>query len=157
MKQRGKVLKFPGRARARRAPTTVGFVVTPGEIANRIAALDNVVTTLDGDIRASSAPKLNALWRGEWDAFVRRWTVERDSYASWDARLFATRVMPRLDAFEASYRAWARQYRERTGIAPRLPDPAPVTGMADALVPSEVWWILGAAAALWVLTQTRKG
>jgi hypothetical protein len=134
----------------------VGFIITPGEIANRIAALDNAIALLDGDVRASTAPRLNTAWRTEWDAFRRRWQVERDSYATWDSRLFATRVMPRVEDFENAYRRWAREYQDRAKVAPRVPGPAPVSDFG-AVIPAELWWILAGAAALYILVNSKRG
>lgn len=134
----------------------VGLMTTPGEIANRIAALDNAIALLDGDIRASTAPRLNQAWRTEWDAFRRRWQIERDSYASFDARMFAWRVMPRIEDFENAYRRWAREYQERTKLAPRVPGPAPVTPFGAA-VPAELWWILAGAVALYIVMNSKRG
>lgn len=134
----------------------VGLMVTPGEIANRIKALDDAIALLDGDIRASIAPRLNAPWRAEWDAFRRRWAVERDSYASFDARMFAWRVVPRVEDFENAYRRWAREYQDRTKLAPRVADPAPVTDFGTA-VPAELWWILAGAVALYIVMNSKRG
>ena len=122
----------------------LGFVVTPGEIANRAAAIDRNVQLLDKAINASKVPALNTPWRTEWASFTRRWSVERDSLASWDARLFATRVMPRLDSFEASYEWWAKDYQKRAKVAPAVAAMVEQTGMAEALIPTPVWWVLGA-------------
>lgn len=131
----------------------LGFVITPEEIANRIAAVDRGVQALDASIRGSAAPRINAAWRAEWSAFLRRWAVERDSYASWSARLFATRVIPRLEQYQASYNWWARDFQKRAGVAPNVPSAAPVTDLAASLVPVEVWWIAGAAALAWVVSK----
>jgi hypothetical protein len=133
----------------------VGFIITPEEIANRVSAMDDAISLLDGDVRASTAPKLDAAWREGFDAFVRRWAVQRDTFASWGSRLFATRVMPILDDFEASYRAWAKQYQKRSGTAPRVADPAPVTGMTESIVPTELWYLLAAGVALYIFTNRR--
>lgn len=142
--------------RVKRGGPVVGLMTTPGEIANRVHAIDNAIAVLDGDIRASTAPRLNASWRTEWDAFRRRWQVERDSYASWDSRLFAYSVMPRLDDFENAYRRWAREFQTRTGAAPHVPSPAPVTDFGAA-VPAELWWILAGAVALYIVMNSKRG
>lgn len=130
----------------RRPPTETGFVVTPDALKDQINSLDNAVAVLDGDIRASTNAKLNQTWRTEWDAFVRRWALERDAYASWGSRLFNYYVGPRLDAFVENYRWWARDYQRRTGVAPRVAPPA----KQESLVPTEVWWILGLAVVTYV-------
>lgn len=142
----------------RRRKVQVGFVVTPDAIKDRVNALDNAIATLDGDINASRAPRLDAPWRAEWSAFVRRWAVERDSYASWSSRLFATYAMPRIEAFESNYRWWARSYQERSGKrAPVAPRAAQET-ISQALVPEWVWWIGAAVGVAWVVAgQAKKG
>lgn len=134
----------------------VGFIVTPGEIENRIAALDKSVQALNRSIVASKAPRLNSKWRAEWDAYLRRWAVERDSYASWDSRLFATRVIPRLEAFEKNYRWWARDYQKRSGDAPAVPAARPSEGLPE-LVPTGGWILAGVAVAVYFWAKGRKG
>jgi hypothetical protein len=133
--------------------TEIGFVVTPGEIADRIAAVDKSIQALAADIVRTVNPKLNPQWRAEWSAFMRRWAVERDSYASWSARLFATRVIPRVEQYQASYNWWARDFQRRTSVAPTVPAPAEVTDFSASMIPTEAWWILAGAAALWVLSK----
>jgi hypothetical protein len=136
----------------------VGFIVTPEEIANRIAALDASIQGLAQDVAATpSSGKLGTSWRAEFDAFLRRWAIERDSYATWSARLFATRVLPRLADFEQSYRYWARDFQKKSGTAPTVPLARPSEGAAASLVPTEVWWILGIGVGIWVLSQTGPG
>lgn len=137
----------------RRQRREVGFVVTPGEIWDRVAALDTAVQKLDADIKGANAPLLNAQWRTEWDAFMRRWALERDSYQGWTSRLFATRAMPRIDQFVDSYKTWARQYQTRTGQAPQVSDIPKPESASESLVPNEVWWLVGGAVVLLVLTR----
>lgn len=134
-------------------PGGVGFVITPDAIKDKVNALDAAIAVLDGDIRANRSSKLTAPWRGEWDAFVRRWSVERDTYASWSSRMFATYAMPRIDAFEANYRYWARQYQSKTGSAPPVATPAKQENLSAALVPDAVWWIVAGVAVLYVLKK----
>jgi hypothetical protein len=131
--------------------SVVGFIVTPGEIQNRIAALDTAIVALDRSISANKSPRLNAPWRAEWHAFLSRWGVERDSYATWDSRLFATRVMPRLQAFEESYRWWFRDYERRVGTAAALPNAAPSSGLMPST--NTLLWAGAAVLALFLLTQ----
>lgn len=142
----------------RKRSVQIGFVVTPDAIKDRVNALDNAIATLDGSIRASTAKRLDAAWRGEWDAFRRRWAVERDSYASWSARLFATYAMPRIEAFESNYRWWARSYQERTGASAPIAPRAAQETMSAALVPEWVWWLGAGLGVAWIVTQqARKG
>lgn len=142
----------------KRRGTRVGFVVTPDAIKDRVNALDNAIALLDGDIGASTAKRLDTTWRQEWSAFVRRWAVERDSYASWSSRLFATYAMPRIEAFEANYRWWARSYQERSGArAPIAPRAAQET-LSAALVPEWLWWLGAGLGVAWIVAnQARKG
>lgn len=137
---------------------TVGFVITPDAIKDRVIALDNAIATLDAAILESTAKRLDAAWRNEWGAFRTRWAIERDSYASWSSRLFATYAMPRIEAFEANYRWWARSFQDRSGkrapIAPR----ADSENLLSALVPEWVWWAGVGLGAFWIVaSQARKG
>lgn len=135
----------------------IGFVITPDAIKSRINALDNAISLLDGDILASRAPRLDVTWRAEWSAFVRRWAIERDSYASWSARLFATYAMPRIEAFESNYRWWARSYQDRAGVRAPIAPRAEQETMSAAIVPDWVWWLGAGLGVAWVVSaQARK-
>ncbi len=131
----------------------LGFVITPSVIADRVAAINRSVDALDRDVNKSGSPKLDAKWRAEWSAFVRRWVVERDARASWTSRLFAWEAMPRIDAYQASYNWWARDFQARTGTAPAVPAPADVESMTMSIVPTPVWWIAGGVVAYWLITK----
>lgn len=133
--------------------TELGLVITPSEIADRVAAIDRSIAALDADIAKSGAPRLDAKWRAEWSAFVRRWVVERDSRASWSSRLFAWEAMPQLDAYQATYNWWARSFQDRAGVQPTIPAPAEVESMTMSIVPTPVWWIGGAALLWWVASK----
>jgi hypothetical protein len=133
---------------------TVGFVVTPDEIKDRVASLDASIAVLDGDIRANTSPQIPKAWRAEWDAFVRRWTLERDSYASWGSRLFATRVMPRLDSYSAHYLDWARQYARKTGQRPPTASAKTPETLFEGVVPTQLWWAAGIALGLYLVLPT---
>jgi hypothetical protein len=141
--------------RSRNGGRVVGFVITPDAIKGKVEGLDNAIAVLDGDIRSAPASKLSATWRAEWDAFRRRWAIERDSYSAWSSRLFATYAMPRIDAFESNYRYWAREYQRKTGRSAATAAPAEIETMSAALVPNVVWWILAGSAALYVLSRRR--
>ena len=131
----------------------LGFVITPSEIADRVAAINRSINALDRDVSTSGAPRLDAAWRAEWAAFIRRWVVERDSRASWTSRLFAWEAMPRLDAYQGSYNWWARSFQERAGTPPTVPAPAEVESMTMLIVPTPVWWIAGGVVAWWALKR----
>jgi hypothetical protein len=136
--------------------TEVGFMVTPGAIADRIAAIDAAVQALAKDVDTSASPKLGAQWRAEFHAFVRRWQVARDARAGWTSRLFNYDVGPEIDAFQNSLTWWARDFEKKGGRAPTVPPPAPVEGPGGALIPDEVWWIAGGLALVWVLTSAAE-
>jgi hypothetical protein len=128
----------------------LGFVVTPQEIADRIASLDGAISALTAQV--DSTDKVTAAWAAEYRAFTRRWAVERDSYADWSSRLFATRVLPRIEAFEQTYRWWARDFERKTHTVVRIKPAAPVSG----LVP---WWVwaLGIGAVLIYARSVSRG
>jgi hypothetical protein len=131
----------------------LGFVITPGEIQNRIQALDAAIQALNTQIQHSNAPLLNEKWRNAWGAFRARWAIERDSYATWDSRLFATRVMPRVEAFEESYRKWSSQFTARTKEQVKPPSPRPPENFLPEM--SNVWLFAGVALALMVWSKSR--
>lgn len=141
------------RCKRLRSATAVGFVITPDEIKDRVNSLDAAISVLDGDVRAYTGAGLSKGWRTEWDAFVRRWTLERDGYASWSSRLFATRAMPRIESYQDNYKFWARDFQRKTGQRPPTATPAPQETMSAALVPDMVWLLAAGVAALWVLSR----
>ena len=136
---------------------------TPSKFADAIASLDYSVQVLDREIRKSTHPKVNAKWRAEWNAYVRRWELERDSYADWGSRLFLSAANARLSSFQAHYLWWARDFEKRTSSSgsstttktPPVPrkQPAKRTDMADSLIPGEMWWIIGAAAVAYAMSR----
>lgn len=132
----------------------IGFIITPGEIADRIAAMNESILGLNTSVQNTpvNAEGFNDAWKAEWDAFVRRWSVERDAYASWDSRLFATRVMPRLDDFQASYNQWARDFQRKTGKAPLVPK----MREQSTLIPSYVAPLVVAVLAGLILSYRKK-
>lgn len=134
----------------------VGFVVTPDEIANRVASLDAAIKALASSVSADSKIPSGSKWRQEFDAFLRRWAVERDAWATWSSRLFATRVLPRLDAFESSYRWWAADFERRTGKAPLVPGARRSEGLFELpRVPGWVWVsaVVVVGGAVWYATK----
>lgn len=138
------------RARGR---AEVGFVITPGEIADKITALDKGVQTLASSVNASKAPQLDAAWRAEFQAFLRRWAVERDSYAAWSARLFATRVMPRLEQYEASYMWWAKDFEKRSKTQIKAPEMAKQETMSASVIPTELYYVIGGVLCFAILSK----
>jgi hypothetical protein len=135
----------------------VGFIVTPGEIENRVKAIDASIQALVRDV-AKRAINLapGVAWRAEFNAFARRWALERDSYATWDSRLFATRVMPRLDAFVDSYKFWARDFETKSASKVSVPLARESEGLADSLVPTQMWWIVAGCAVVYVALSAPK-
>jgi hypothetical protein len=142
------------RASLRRARgAEVGFVITPEEIANKVQALDKGIQKLAAKVYASKEPKVNAPWRAEFQAFLRRWAVERDSYATWSARLFATRAMPRIEEYEKSYQWWAKDFEKRTATVVEAPEARPQETMAASVIPTELYWVLGGVLVLSILSK----
>jgi len=129
----------------------VGFVVMPAEVRARVESLDAAILSLDNDVTANKS-KLSKSWRAGWNGFVRRWQLERERWTSWESRLFASRVMPRLLRFELNLRKWAAQYERKTGERTNL---IPAKDAEDlSLFPTfgvEVWALLaiGIVAFAW--------
>jgi hypothetical protein len=136
----------------------------PEEQANRIRSLDAAITDLVGTVDGSNASNIDSTWRTSFSDFLRRWQAERDAYASWTPRLLNV-FSERLGQFEKTFRWWSRDFQRRTGERPKLPEAATQHDLSDDLeeaakvahsaIPEPVWWILGAAALLWV--SGRKG
>jgi hypothetical protein len=117
--------------------------------SSRVESLERGVSQLDAEIKASKAPRLDAKWRASWRAFVRRWQLERDSYASWGDRLSPVEGGKRLDAFGENYQWWAADFEARSGQA--VARVAPVA--TEGLVPNQLWLILGAAAVVFAFAK----
>jgi hypothetical protein len=138
------------------ASNEVGFFDTPSKFARKLEALDKLIQQLSRAVEASSSPRVNAAWRTEFAAFLRRWTLERDQYVDWDARTFLTYANYRFSKFEESYKWWARDFERRT-LTKLAPVPAvPSQGLAEAWIAPEVWWILGAGVAFYAFASARR-
>lgn len=135
---------------------TVGFAWS--EITDRVEAIDAAIRALGSSIASSNAPRLNKAWRTEFSAFLRRWGVERNSYNSWGSRVINFDVAGRLDAFEESYRWWARSFEDRTGGSPALPQKEPARSMTDGLFGdlSNASTLLVGGGLLYLLLRGRK-
>lgn len=138
--------------------TEIGFFDTPSKFADAIASLDAAVKTLDAAIRASTNAKVNAKWRAQWNAYVRRWELERDSYADWGSRLFLTVANARLEEFREHYLWWASDFERRVGtssstsVVPRKAA-APVKDFTASAIPTEVWWLVGVGVVAFAVTR----
>jgi hypothetical protein len=114
----------------------LGFVITPAAFADRVNALDDAISTLT-TLVDDNKETLGTAWVSQYDAFVRRWGVERSSYVDFTSRLFLSRAASRVDAFERSYRYWAQSFSERTKV--RVPS-ATIRRPSDlTVIPSSVW------------------
>ena len=133
----------------------VGFVATAAELEQRVRALDEAIQALRADVEnAPVTRKLDAGWRFEFDDFLRRWALDRNNYV--DVVLFAS--TGKLDDYTLSYRYWARDFTNKSGIRPTLPlerATKSVKPVLAGIIPDEVWWILAGGMALWVLRSSR--
>lgn len=140
--------------------TEIGFIDTPSKFADAIASLDSAVKQLDAAIRASKVASVNAKWRAQWNAYVRRWELERDSYADWGSRLFLTVANARLETFREHYLWWASDFERRAGSSSSSPVPrkanAPVKDFTASAIPSQVWWVVGVGVAVFALGASRR-
>jgi hypothetical protein len=133
-----------------------GFMDTPSKFADKLASLDRSIKVLASSIEAAPAARPNAAWRAEWRKFVRRWELERDSYASWMSRQFLVVANARLSKFEANYLWWAADFEKLT----RKPVPAktatPTESVSASLMPDVGWWIIAAGVVVYAFAKGRK-
>lgn len=137
-----------------RRRTEVGFVDTPSKFADAIASLDSSVRALDAVIAASKSPSVNAAWRQQWNAYVRRWELERDSYADWGSRLFLTVANARLEQFREHYLWWASDFEKRSSSSAPRKTPAPVKDFSASAIPTELWVVLGVGVAVFAWSKS---
>jgi hypothetical protein len=124
------------------------YAWTSSELGNRINALDRAIQVLA--VTVATTPDndrgLNEGWRQAFEAFLRRWQVERDAAATWDARYFS---LPKVNEFQRSYEFWSADFRRKSGVVIQLP-----------VAPSEssaVYWVMaGAFAAIAVAVLLRR-
>lgn len=125
---------------------------------DKIDAIDKKVTELNGMVDQTPAGLVNETWRVEWRKYRRRWEIWRDSRATWISRVLALEGAQRLARFEAGYIYWAADFEKRSKqlVPPTEPVRKPGGSLAKIIedaTPPQVWWILGGAAALYVLTR----
>jgi hypothetical protein len=124
-------------------------------ISDRVNALDRSIQAFASMVQISRSPKLDESWRREFSAFLRRWAVERDSWASYFTRMLAWGAESRLGLFQQSYDWWARDFERRTGERV-LPPKAPPPEEWKLDVPGEAWALVGVLGALWIWTNRKR-
>lgn len=129
--------------------------VNPAVVGARVEALDKGIQALASHA-AANALKLGKPFLEALNAFVKRWEIERDSYRDWTARALRVDWGSRLKAFEAHYLDWAKRVERKAQEPSPRTEPAKQKTLADAFVPTEVWWLLGGVAAFYVLTTRRR-
>lgn len=125
------------------------YAWTSSELGNRIAGLDRAIQVLA--VTVATTPNndrgLNDQWRQAFEAFLRRWQVERDAASTWDARYFS---LPKVNEFQRSYEFWSADFRKKSGVVVKVPLP-----VADES--SGVYWALaGALAAVALVVLVRR-
>jgi hypothetical protein len=97
------------------------YAWTSSELGNRIEGLDRAIQSLA--VTVATTPDndrgINDGWRQAFDAFLRRWQVERDAAKSWDARFFA---LPKINDFQRSYELWSADFRRKSGVSAAIPE-----------------------------------
>ena len=134
-------------------------IVSYQAFTDKIDALDKQIAKVDELVNVAPTALINEPWRREWRKYRRRWEVWRDSRASWITRVVAIEGHQRLARFEAGWVWWAGdlELRAKQLIPPTAPVRKPggslVKDIIEDITPTPVWWILGGAAALYVVTR----
>ena len=136
----------------------VGLIVTPSEIADRVAGIDRAVQNLDAQITRSKEPRVDERFREAWRDFTVRWQMQRDAFESAGSRLFASRAVPILDDWTAAVRRWVGDLpRRRRGAAGAPPESA--AAQAAHAKPNWTGYVIAAAVgavATFVLMRPRE-
>lgn len=135
----------------------IGFADSPDKFADAVKSLDAAIQKLaqavDG---APDGGGINTAWRAEFSAFVRRWEVERDQYASWTSRMLLAIPNYNLQQYKDAYQWWARDFQRKSGRKPAAKDaPKPETLTSSMLPEGSGMW-LGAALLIAVVLLTRR-
>ena len=135
----------------------VGLIVTPSEIADRVAGIDRAVQDLEAQITGSKEPRVDERFREAWRDFTVRWQMQRDAFDSAGSRLFASRAMPILDDWTAAVRRWVADFQGRIRGA-ASPPPSSAAAQAAAR-PNWTGYVIAAAVgalATFVLMRPRE-
>lgn len=98
----------------------------PGEIKSLTQAIDRAVMFLNTQIEKSQAPLVNEPFREAWKDFMSRWQITRDTILqSWQSRMFASKVVPRLEDFQQALQRWREDFQKRVPGATEAPPLAP--------------------------------
>jgi hypothetical protein len=135
------------------------MVLSPGEIASRVRALDTGIQSLDHQISSSSEKKVNESFREAWKGFVSRWQIERDNWlgSAW-SRLFATQFVSRFDDFRSAYQNWLSDFQRRipgTVAVPLVTPQSSFFGLPE-LSMQTVLILTGLAVGFFIYNQRKK-
>jgi hypothetical protein len=128
-------------------------IISVGKFSSRVKAIDNGIATLARAV--DSSDRVNDSWKLEFHKFVRRWQIERDQYAAWDARLFLLRAAIRLNQFEKVYLWWAADFEKKSKTKLERTAPAEVEDAGD-VVPNELWIILALGVAVFAYASGKR-
>jgi hypothetical protein len=94
---------------------------------SQVRALDTAIQSLDGQISASKAPRVNEPFKESWRSFTTRWQIQRDAWLSADSvtRKFGFSESI-YEQFKGSLQKWQTDYQKRiVGIAATPPAARP--------------------------------
>jgi hypothetical protein len=138
----------------------VGLIVTPSEIADRVAGIDRAVQNLDAQITRNKEPRVDERFREAWRDFTLRWQMQRDAFESAGSRLFASRAVPILDDWTGAVRRWLADFQRRIrGAASPPPESAAAQAAQAASKPNWTGYVIAAAVgavATFVLMRPRE-
>jgi hypothetical protein len=141
--------------------TEAGFIVTPSEIADRVAGIDRAVQNLDAQITRNKEPLIDERFREAWRDFTLRWQMQRDAFESAGSRVFASRAVPILDDWTAAVRRWLADFQRRIrgAASPPAESAAALAAAKAATRPSWTGLLVGAAVgavATFLLMRPRE-
>lgn len=132
----------------------IGFFDTPDKFAAALQSLDAAIGKLSEAIKTSpNVGGINTAWRTEYAKFVRRWELERDQYGPWMARLMLMEPNRRLQLFKDHYQWWADDFEKKSKSTIPSKESTGFETAAEAVIPDQVWWIVGGAVVLFVLVK----
>jgi hypothetical protein len=133
--------------------------LSPAEIESMVRALDTAIHSLDNQIRASTEPRVNELFREAWSSFMSRWQIERDNWLGsvW-SRMFASQFASRFEDYKLAYQRWVNDFQQRVPGALSVPlaeSESSFFGLPE-LSAQTVLLLAGIVVGFWLFTKGKK-
>src|SRR5882762_6711580 len=93
----------------------IGGVVTPGDIAGELKAVNGAIESLNKDVTTQLlGPGKQILWVNRWRDFREQWKKFYDSAGGLWSRLWGS-TYDELESFRKRYETWAKDFESKVG------------------------------------------